>query len=196
MDEDKVRERILAQTRDRIYAEGIGNFTMDDVAREAGVSKKTLYRLIPSKDALVSKVIGRQIDAVERRQKAIIADSDLGFQDKMDAVLRSVSDVLSRVRRGTVQELARLSPDLWETIRARRAKLLQGMVAIIEEGRRSGAIRTDLPAAFIAKYYFQMIDAMVAPQTLMELDMTPSQVLDGSISLLFHGITAGTEAKA
>ncbi|MBL7825786.1 MAG: helix-turn-helix transcriptional regulator, partial [Saprospiraceae bacterium] len=55
------QEKWLKRTEDLFLRVGIKSVTMDDVARELGISKKTLYTFVESKDDLVKKVLERHI---------------------------------------------------------------------------------------------------------------------------------------
>jgi len=188
MDEERVRSWILERTTERFFAEGLSDFTMDDVASDVGVSKKTLYRLIPSKNDLILWVVGHQIDLIETRQKEIIADISLDYPGRLDAMVRVVSDLLTRIHRKSLMDMLKISPDLWATVRERRAKVLQGMVRFIEEGRTEGMIRGDITPEFLARFFYQMIDSMVSPQAAMEENMSPSELLDMTLSILYGGV--------
>ena len=59
-------KNILLKVRELYMKYGIKSITMDDVAKELGISKKTLYQHITDKDDLVSKFIDNEI---ELRQK-------------------------------------------------------------------------------------------------------------------------------
>ena len=48
------RERILATANELFYQEGIRAIGVDTVVERSGVSKTSLYRLFPSKDALIA----------------------------------------------------------------------------------------------------------------------------------------------
>ena len=187
MDEEKVTERILDRTVDRIFSGGFSGFTMDDVASDAGVSKKTLYRLLPSRNKLIITAVERQVNRVKRRQEAIIADASLSYCEKLNAMLTVVSEVISRVNRQTLKDLARLHPEVWEVIRERRMLLLKNMTRILEEGREAGEIRTDIPANFIALYFQTMVDALISPRTAAEADMSPSDLMSSTLTLFFEG---------
>lgn len=50
---DLTRERILHALADRIARDGIADFSVQDVADDAGVSHRTVYRHFPSRDALL-----------------------------------------------------------------------------------------------------------------------------------------------
>ena len=54
--EEKI-ENILQQVSDLYLKYGIKSVTMDDVARELGISKKTLYECVKDKNDLVSKFL-------------------------------------------------------------------------------------------------------------------------------------------
>jgi AcrR family transcriptional regulator len=188
MNEEKVRDWILERTTERFFAEGLSDFTMDDVAGDAGVSKKTLYRLIPSKNDLVLWVVGHQIDLIEAKQTEIIADLSLDYPGRLDAMVRVVSDLLTRIHRKSVLDMLKFSPDLWSMLRERRAKVLQGMIRIIEEGRSEGMIRSDITPEFLARFFHQMIDSLVTPQAAMEENMSPNELLDMTLGILYGGV--------
>jgi AcrR family transcriptional regulator len=56
---DEVRERILQATYDCVARWGLSKTTLEDAAREAGMSRATLYRYFPGgRDELISAVVG------------------------------------------------------------------------------------------------------------------------------------------
>ena len=57
--------RIVAAARQHFFANGFRGVTMDDIAKELGMSKKTLYAHFPSKMALVEVVILDKFQDVE-----------------------------------------------------------------------------------------------------------------------------------
>jgi len=62
---DKVKERILAKAADLFMRYGIRSITMDEIASQLGISKKTIYQFFTDKDDLVSAVIEREIKTNE-----------------------------------------------------------------------------------------------------------------------------------
>jgi AcrR family transcriptional regulator len=60
-------ERRILETASRLFLRyGFEKTTMDDIAREAGIAKATLYRYWPSKEALFEALLYREIRAVNR----------------------------------------------------------------------------------------------------------------------------------
>ena len=54
-------KNILLKVRELYMKYGIKSITMDDVASEIGISKKTLYQFVTDKDELVGKIIDHEI---------------------------------------------------------------------------------------------------------------------------------------
>jgi TetR/AcrR family transcriptional regulator, mexJK operon transcriptional repressor len=59
-DQDK-RDAILAAGRQLMSAQGF-DFSIEDVARLAGVARQTVYNVYPSKEAVVAAVVGAALD--------------------------------------------------------------------------------------------------------------------------------------
>ena len=57
------RRQLLLDAAESVFVElGYSSASMDDIAHRAGMSKKTLYRLFETKEALFAAVIGSAID--------------------------------------------------------------------------------------------------------------------------------------
>ncbi|HMI63571.1 MAG TPA: TetR/AcrR family transcriptional regulator [Puia sp.] len=61
----EVKERILSKAADLFMRYGIRSITMDEIASQLGISKKTIYQFFTDKDDLVSAVIEREIKTNE-----------------------------------------------------------------------------------------------------------------------------------
>ena len=57
---ESIRQRLLDAALEAATMHGITKLSMGDVARRAGLSRQTLYRYFPSKDALIAAVVGAQ----------------------------------------------------------------------------------------------------------------------------------------
>ncbi|WP_063128749.1 TetR/AcrR family transcriptional regulator [Nocardia fusca] len=57
-------QRILAAARSEFEQYGVRRATMDDIALRAGISRRTLYRRFPTKDALFELLVLRETDTL------------------------------------------------------------------------------------------------------------------------------------
>jgi AcrR family transcriptional regulator len=68
--EDERRDRLIHAAEDVFLERGYGAATMDDVSRRAGMSKKTIYQLFATKQALLAALIARNTDLLITPLKA------------------------------------------------------------------------------------------------------------------------------
>lgn len=135
---------ILETTYRLIAAKGPGPVTLDSVARESGVSKTTIYKWWPSREALL-------IDAFLRHASLMLPLADDG--DPLATLRRHAAAYTEALKGefGAVQ-LAVISECIANTGSAElfSARYLgirrKVAVSIIERGQREGAITSDLPA--------------------------------------------------
>lgn len=147
------REAILDAAVRVIDRDGVHGLRMDEIAREAELSKGTLYLYFPSKDALLAGVAVRRMSETHQEMQVTLAECPnglerlLAFQRGMRQHMRDRPHVF----RMMVEWL--LQPDVDDQSEefAEYRKRLQGMRKIvldaIEEGRRDGSIRADLDVA-------------------------------------------------
>jgi AcrR family transcriptional regulator len=136
-DDDAVRDRVLAAA-DRLYnARGIQAVGMDALCVEAGVPLKRLYRLFPSKDAIVEGVLhGRH-----RRWNALV-DAAVATGDARQRLL-GVYDMLARwfadddfrgcVFINSFGELGATSPGIARLVREHKAQFQQRLAELVAD---------------------------------------------------------------
>ncbi|HZH98720.1 MAG TPA: TetR/AcrR family transcriptional regulator [Fimbriimonadaceae bacterium] len=144
------REVILDAT-DRLMARfGFRKMTMDDLAKEAKVSKRTIYLYFQSKEDVGLSSIGRVVEGVHQRLQDV-AESDLPALQKIHDML--MDRVLGRIE--AVRDYYHGLDELFEVVRpaymARRKmyfeKELELIASVLESGCRAGEIECyDIPA--------------------------------------------------
>jgi AcrR family transcriptional regulator len=70
------RARIMDAAFRAVSTFGLSRFTMEDVAREAGLSRQSVYRYFDSKDALVTELVYREEEAFLAGARAAYAHHD------------------------------------------------------------------------------------------------------------------------
>jgi AcrR family transcriptional regulator len=113
--DDDAAGRIIAVVRQHFFAHGFRALTMDDLAGQLGMSKKTLYASFPTKTDLVRAVLLDKFRRVEVDLQRIAA----GFSHNM---LDSLHQLLACLQRHTevqppfVRDIRRESPQLFEGV--------------------------------------------------------------------------------
>jgi len=162
------QEKWLKRVEDLFMRYGIKSVTMDDVARELGISKKTLYLFVDNKDDLVNRMLERHI-AGEKAQCARQLDVAANAIEEMFLVMEANSQQLQQMKANIVYDLQKYHRDAWEKIREfQRGFLYEVVRANLERGVREGFYRNDFDVDIVAKLHialsFQLFDEDLFPQ--------------------------------
>jgi AcrR family transcriptional regulator len=146
-------KNILLKVRELYMKYGIKSITMDDVARELSISKKTLYQYVTDKDDLVGKFVDREI---EIRQEEISKCFGFGFNAIEE--LFEISIFMNKLMRdqnpATDYDLKKYYPQHYQkTLNARRQGIYRYILGNLEKGVQEELYRKDMNKEIIAKLY-------------------------------------------
>ncbi|MHA7262879.1 TetR/AcrR family transcriptional regulator [Arthrobacter sp. TMN-37] len=85
------REHLLEVVSDLFYREGINTVGIDQIVRDAGVTRATLYRHFPGKEALVVAYLKRA-DAKLREQLERVEGQTISPEHLLEAVIEGIAD--------------------------------------------------------------------------------------------------------
>jgi TetR/AcrR family transcriptional regulator, cholesterol catabolism regulator len=146
-------KNILLKTRELYSRYGIKSITMDDIAREMAISKKTLYQFVTDKDDLVGKYIDYEI---KLRQEEIFKCFKIGFNAIEE--LFEISVFMHRIIReqnpATEHDLRKYYPHHFQRIvTIRREKMYKYILENLKKGKEEGLYREELDEEIIGKLF-------------------------------------------
>lgn len=186
---DPVVARILRQAREHLFMHGYCQCTMDDLAAELGMSKKTLYVHFASKDEIVHAVIEQLGAEVRAEADALFANRQLGFAEKLRGFAEGMFERLSKLNPRTMRELQRFAPHLHQQlveIRQRNIPYVFGR--FIEEGQLAGKVRGDINPSFAVEFFLQAMQGLLQSGALDRHKIAPRDLLPRAIDLFFGGL--------
>ena len=188
LDERTVHSRIVAGARCHFLAQGFRNVTMDDLAAELGMSKKTLYTHFPSKLVLVESVLQAKVAEAEAAMARIMDENAADFQTALRELLLCVDKQTSEIHPAFVRDLRREAPELFKIVEEGRRRMIQNTFgSLLSKGRKLGMIRKDLPMALITEVLLVATQSIVNPVKLEEMGMTPKTAYTAIIQLVLEG---------
>jgi AcrR family transcriptional regulator len=191
-----VRTRILAVARGHLFTYGYSAAVMDELARELGMSKKTLYRHFPSKDAIVGAIIDEIGQSIRGQMDAILANPKLNFAQKLSGVIDVVGSNLAQTSPGMLHDLQRCAPQLYQKIDdVRRRNVPHVFGRLIRAGLAEGKVRPEFDPDFAVEFWLQAIRGLVQPDVLERTGLTPRQTLEKALHLFFSGLLTSTGHK-
>ena len=155
---------------------GVRAVSMDDLARELGVSKKTLYKFCKDKGDLVLQVFNRMCN----RQDARICALSEGGENAIDGVINTMEYVQTELREmhpSMLFDLQKYYPSAMQRLEEHKQENMEGyLLRNIERGQREGFYRKDFDAKLISRLHMAMVQTMTDPSTLEEFGRPLSEL--------------------
>jgi AcrR family transcriptional regulator len=184
-----VRRRIIAGARRYFFSHGFRGVTMDDLAAELGMSKKTLYAHFSSKMVLLQAVMSDKMRAVEADLERALSESAGGFPARLQAMLSCMRTHTEEIGEPYVRDVRREAPELFAHVQKRRHELIQRFFGkLLQDGRKAGMIRKDIPAIMMIEMLLGAVDAVVNPTKMGELETTPKVAFGQIITMFLEGV--------
>ncbi len=181
--------RIIAVARQHFFAHGFRGVTMDDLAGELGMSKKTLYASFPTKTDLLRAVLLDKFRRVEVDLQRIAA----GFPNEMLGSLRQLLACLQRhteeIKPPFVRDIRREAPQMFELVQTRRRQVIQTYFgSLLDECRKAGVVRKDVSSRLIIEILLGATEAIMNPARMAQLGLTPRTGYSTIINVVFEGV--------
>lgn len=183
------RRRIVAESRRHFFALGFRSVTMDDLARELAMSKKTLYASFPSKTALLEAVLLDKFRHIDEELSEIAGEVSSDCVGALHRLLASVQRHMEEIQPAFVRDIRRDAPDLFMVVERRRRDIIQRHFGkIFLEGRRTGFIRHDIPPRLAIEILLGAVQAVMNPPKMEELALTPKSGFSAIIRVVLEGL--------
>lgn len=170
------RKHIIEQAFGTFKQRGFKNVTMDDISRQVGISKKTLYELFKHKDDLVEAVVQFVINdntcqlnnAAEPKKNAI--EHNIQMMLYLDRFVGGMNPVC-------FIDLQRYYPMAFQLLTQHRTQFVeQSILQNLQQGIEEGLYRPNIDVAIIARYRTESIFLVIQQQWFVNLDYDASRI--------------------
>jgi AcrR family transcriptional regulator len=199
MAEENLTRKELFKIAARLFREkGYKATSMQDIARELGIQKPSLYYYITSKEDLLKEIgrvtMGMLIKEIER-----IAFSPCSSKEKIEMIISSHLKLIAEHIELFTVSLREINPinarSFWDEVVALRDKYESYVRGILRVGRESGEFRKDLDEKLTGFALLGMLNWSIrwfSPTG----GKTPEEIARAWIELFLNGILAQKEEKA
>ena len=182
------QQRIVEAARAHFFSHGFRSVTMDELAQELGISKKTLYAHFPGKIELLEAVLADKFAGVEAKLNEIARAHPHDFSTALHELLANMQRELDEIKPPFVRDMRQKAPHVFKVIERRRAALIERFFGkLFIEGQRSGMVRKDVPAKLTIEILLAIVQAIMNPLKMEELGMTPKEGFAGILKIILEG---------
>jgi AcrR family transcriptional regulator len=188
------QNKIVELTEEKFFRDGFYKTTMDEVASELKMSKKTIYKFFPSKDDLVKAIANHFMEGVKSKVVPAL-NSDKNAIEKLAELNKILAKISEKVSTKRMDEIKTYFPSLWNEIDNFRTKMMfANITKVIDQGKAEGLF-VDYPTPIIMNTLVSSIRATVNPEFILNNNFSISEAALFVFKIVIGGIVTDKGKK-
>ncbi len=178
----ELRERIIGAATELFRRSGL-RFTVQEVAAALNISKKTIYTVYSSKEALLVDMIDSSFAEIHRK-KAELAAADAPIEERIRAVIVALPEQYAAMDLRLLDELWEKYPAAAKRVREHLETNWEPTIALLEEGMSDGRIRR-VPIPVLRQMIVASIEYFLSDEKSNDCY---ADTLEAMIDIIMNGI--------
>lgn len=187
----ELRETILEGTLQAFNKKGL-KFTMDDIASQLGISKKTIYTVFKDKNSLISEMVDYCFNSIKKSEERVLKSKKLSTVEKIRAILGVLPDGYKDIDFRQLYLLKDKYPEIYKKVEQRLETGWEKTIELIELGMEEGCIRK-VKIPILKTMLEATIEQFFQRDILIENKISYSRALDEVVNILVDGIVVHEE---
>jgi AcrR family transcriptional regulator len=153
--------KLIGTCLDLFMKFGIKSLTMEDISREMGISKKTLYQVVKDKKDLVYKSMALCLEEEQCVLTEVSARSENAI-DELIGYTRFVNSRLSEMHNSVLYDIKKYHKDSWAMMKDHKHGFVrQSILENSKRGIKEGLYRESTNPEVITTMYMLLVDGML-----------------------------------
>jgi len=179
-----MKDTIIKAAQDEIRLKSL-SFTMDDLVRRLGISKKTIYQHISSKEEIIGEILLRMKKDMERKQIELFNDKNISTVDKMKGLLKISPTNDELITPITLNQLKRSFPRLYTKVNDIYHFSWDRFNAVYADGLEKGEVNP-FDVEFFKELYITAVTNLFEVPSMSKYSY--SQIVEKTVEQLFNGV--------
>ncbi len=179
------QKEILACALQQFQTSGL-KFTMDDIAKEMHIAKKTIYAFYPSKEQILLELLETGFTNIQKKKQEILS-SNLSYEEKLSQVMITLPDQYDVIDFRMLSDLKEKYPRVYEKLNEHLQKDWEPIRKLLQEGKENNRLRP-----FDVTVFELMMtggfEIFLSTDTLKENNITYQQALHEMMQIMMKGI--------
>ncbi|MBR3340541.1 MAG: TetR/AcrR family transcriptional regulator [Clostridiales bacterium] len=186
---DDLKNRILVNTIKVFNKKGL-KLTMDDVAEQMGISKKTIYKYFNSKEEIFDQIVDYIFDGIKARENEILNEEGLSIDERTRKLLAAFPESFTAIDFAKLGDLKDKYPKIYKKMTRRLESGWEPTIELLEQGRKEGIYREDADLTIFKIMMDASIAKLFEADTLKKTKIKYVECLNQIVDILLLGITA------
>ena len=178
---------IFRTAKELFWKYGIRRVSIEEICKEAGVSKMTFYKFFPNKKELAKTVIEVVFgEGLEKWEDVV--NSNLSFKKKIEALFILKQEGTQDISMEFISDIYKnMDQDLQQFMDSHQQKSFQLFIQFLTDSQAKGLIRNDIKIDFVLTLLAQM-SKMIENKELVAKYDHPQDLIMESMNFLFYGL--------
>jgi AcrR family transcriptional regulator len=160
----ELEQQILTKTRELFFKYGVKSITMDDIANNLGMSKKTIYAVFPDKKALLTRMISDYLHFHKTDTQCQCEIAENAIERMLLAAAAGVS-FMEKINPVFLFDMKKYFGEVWSIFEVYRNQEIRAEIkSCLTQGQSEGLVRPELDLDIAVSMHMQHVDMMVDPE--------------------------------
>ncbi|MBN2159357.1 MAG: TetR/AcrR family transcriptional regulator [Spirochaetes bacterium] len=186
MDDRQMKTIIKERFRELSFKMGIRRITIDMIARECGIAKKTFYKFFASKDELAESILDDML-AEYRKGLAAIDTGVMDPLDKLYSLIELSYALFGDISTPLVKDVTLLYPHIEKRLNGIRDSHRKTLMNAFISGVRAGYFK-DINPSFVASFLSGAGRQVINSTFILENNMTLNEIFHSFQDIMLSGL--------
>lgn len=186
MAQTNIKNEILNATITVFNKKGM-KFTMDDVAREAGMSKKTIYAVFSDKQELVFCMVDYCFDSIKESEERVMKNAGLTTMEKLQAILGVLPEGYKDIDFAQLYILKDKYPRIYTRVEERLESGWDMTIELLKRGMDEGVVRK-IDTVIVKVMFEAALEQFFKRDVLVKNHISYSEALAEVVDIICNGI--------
>ncbi len=183
---DELRNKIIGAAIEEFSQNGL-KFTMDDIARDLAISKKTIYTVFSDKESLFYHMVDYSFDKIKEAERAVLSDLTLSTIEKLRRVLTVLPDVYTNIDLSQLYLLKAKYPKTYMRVEKSLETGWEATIALLNKGMEEGIIKK-IDVIVFKTMYEATLEQFFQRDILIDNKISYQDALKEVVDILIEGI--------
>lgn len=183
-----MKSRILHTCQELFFKYGVRAVTMDEVATELGISKKTIYQYFENKEDIIIQVAASFCDRHKEYCTQLCADA----QDPIDEQIRMIrynEELINSMNPALAMEVRKYFPAAWDVLSEFDQEFFYELnVSNIKKGKAMGLYRDDADPEILSAIHCANHDNVISIEMPQITDRSLTDITQQYVWHFLHGL--------
>ena len=180
--EKEIKNRILSSAQELFMTYGFKSITMDEIAKNLAISKKTIYQYFQDKDDIVRECVSHHLGCEKILQHELFSNAQNPVEE-FYIEMQQLRLTLSRMHPAVIFELKKYHPKAWEIFESHKQNwIIQSVKDNLKRGKDLGYYRSDIIIDIMAKLRVEEVtigwDPVLFPSHLYDMKTIQMQFIE------------------